>query len=282
MLAVLWPTATRAEIEAAIPGHSWGKLHRRVFRLRQEGVPIGERMGGAKSCARPAEEHERLLAMWGTATQAELEAAFPGVKQNTLAQRVVKLRRRGLAVPARTHVAADRTDLWAKEDNRRLAKLWPTMTREALATAFPGRTFSALKARVRDLRREGVKVEPRTVGRAYSGPIEENLSRSLQGNALYAAASAAVGRFVPPDVRDDVIGDMIADHLDGELALADFPTQAARYLRRVVRAGELRNVSLDAIVPGTDDLRRIDMLADDDWQDAFDAADARLDYREHA
>jgi hypothetical protein len=88
--------------------------------------------------------------------------------------------------------------------------------------------------------------------------------KSLKANALYAAADAAVSRSLPAHIRADVISQMVLDVLEGWLDLANLKTFAKDYVRKLDReSGRWNTVSLDAPIPGTDDLRLIDTLDTD-------------------
>lgn len=107
-------------------------------------------------------------------------------------------------------------------------------------------------------------------------PVGERLKRQLGQEEIYAAIDKVVPRSLSSDVRDDVIGDMLVAYYSGELAADDIKARAPEFLRRFnAMFGALKTVSLDAEVPGTDGLRRIDQMVDERWREPFDEIEER-------
>ncbi len=89
----------------------------------------------------------------------------------------------------------------------------------------------------------------------------EMRTRELMKIDVYAAARRALPRGLPEFVRDDVITEIVLAHLEGSLTLSEVPARASEFLRAYRRDfDQLKTVSLDAPIPGTD-MRYIDRLA---------------------
>lgn len=99
--------------------------------------------------------------------------------------------------------------------------------------------------------------------RAKPAPrLGEVFGAALAANALYATVSAVIPRGMPRHVRDDVISSIVLAVLEGELSQDDIRANAKRYITAYYREyDQFRCVSLDALIPGTDNLRYADILA---------------------
>lgn len=118
--------------------------------------------------------------------------------------------------------------------------------------------------RVIDTLCSGAPPKSKAAARAKAQAADHGHAKALAANPLYAAIEAAVPRGLPHDVRADVISQMALDVLEGWLDLADVKKAARQYLTAHDRAsGRWDHVSLDAPMPGTDDLRMIDTLTTD-------------------
>jgi hypothetical protein len=107
-------------------------------------------------------------------------------------------------------------------------------------------------------------------------PLGERLKASLARDPIWAAADAALSRNLRPDIREDVIANMILAHLEGALPLQAFPSRASEFVRGHNRLySTAGRVSLDQNVPGADGLRIGDLISEDDYQDRWGALSAR-------
>lgn len=107
----------------------------------------------------------------------------------------------------------------------------------------------------------------RRAGRTAGEALADTLGMHLSQNAIYAAASAAVHRGMPPDVRDDILSMIVLAVLEGEFPVEEIAAQAKKFISAHYRQfSKFSTVSIDAVVPGTDNLRLIDTLAADDDQ----------------
>ena len=96
-------------------------------------------------------------------------------------------------------------------------------------------------------------------------PIGEVFSQQLAQNDMYAAVNAAVPVGLPPHIRDDIIGSMVLAILEGELEIQDVGKRTREYKSQYDKTFEVyRTVSLDQTVPGTDDLKLIDRVSNED------------------
>ncbi len=93
-------------------------------------------------------------------------------------------------------------------------------------------------------------------------PIGTGFRRKLLQNEIVAAVSAALPRYLEPDMRDEVMQNMVLAVLEGSLSIDDTVGSAGKYIGMYRRQyGRYGTVSLDAPLSGTDDLRLIDTLA---------------------
>lgn len=107
-------------------------------------------------------------------------------------------------------------------------------------------------------------------------PLGERLRVSLARDPIWSAADAALSRNMRPDIRDDVIENMILAHLEGTLPIAAFSAKASEFVRSHNRFySTAGRVSLDQNVPGTDGLRIGDLVSDEDYRDRWGALEAR-------
>lgn len=73
------------------------------------------------------------------------------------------------------------------------------------------------------------------------------LVAALHGNKLYSAASAAVPRRFPRDVRDDVISSLVLAVLERQITVAEIPAKAASFITAHYRDRDFHKaVSIDA------------------------------------
>lgn len=111
--------------------------------------------------------------------------------------------------------------------------------------------------------------------RARYLPLGERLRTSLARDPIWAAADAALSRNLRPDIREDVIANMILAHLEGGLPLQAFPSRASEFVRGHNRLySTAGRVSLDQNIPGTDGLRIGDLISEDDYRDRWEGLSA--------
>ena len=82
---------------------------------------------------------------------------------------------------------------------------------------------------------------------------------------LMMEVNDAVPRHLPDHVRADVCQEMLAALLGQEIVASDIRGQVKNYLRRHYQSysDRFRFASLDAVLPGTDNLRYLDTIASD-------------------
>ncbi|WP_210212368.1 hypothetical protein, partial [Mesorhizobium sp. M4B.F.Ca.ET.049.02.1.2] len=91
--------------------------------------------------------------------------------------------------------------------------------------------------------------------------LQANHSPEALMKAVYAAIPAALPKFI----RDEVAGEMMLAVLEGKLQMDGIRRSVAEHLRRYNKVYDrFKFLSLDAPMAGTEDLRRIDTLTDED------------------
>lgn len=75
----------------------------------------------------------------------------------------------------------------------------------------------------------------------------------------------AIGHALPPDIIDDAIGDAALAILDGTISLTEIEAQARKFGNRVLGqyASRWGPRSIDETIAGTEDLRMVDLIADE-------------------
>ena len=75
----------------------------------------------------------------------------------------------------------------------------------------------------------------------------------------------AIGNALPPDIIDDAISDVALAVLDGTISLAEIEAQARKFGNRVLAqyASRWGPRSIDETIAGTEDLRMVDLIADE-------------------
>lgn len=66
------------------------------------------------------------------------------------------------------------------------------------------------------------------LARSESHRFKEQFTAALRSDEIYAAVNAAVPKGMMPDMRDDIISDLVVGLLDGDFAVADLPQQVAQ------------------------------------------------------
>ena len=85
------------------------------------------------------------------------------------------------------------------------------------------------------------------------------------GTELVMAVHDAVPEYLPPHIREDVCQDLIVALLAGEISRADLEDEVSAYVNKVFKMHPTKYgpLSLDAIIPGTEDMRLIDTIPSD-------------------
>lgn len=90
--------------------------------------------------------------------------------------------------------------------------------------------------------------------------IGEIFTAQLMGDALYSAVFAVVPRYYPRDVRDDIIMEIIVAVLEGRETVASASRKIGSFAPSQYK-DHFKTVSLDAVIPGTQNLRLIDTIS---------------------
>lgn len=86
----------------------------------------------------------------------------------------------------------------------------------------------------------------------------------LNPDVVYRQIMAAIPRVWPRHVRDDIAGEMCLAVLEGKILVTDIDKEVRKFMTVYNRVYETyRTTSLDAPVAGTDNLRRIDTVSED-------------------
>jgi hypothetical protein len=84
-------------------------------------------------------------------------------------------------------------------------------------------------------------------------------------SAVIDRVKRAIGTRLSSDITDDAVGDLLRAVMDGDVALEDVETRAPKFRNRVLSrfASKYGSRSLDEALPGTEDMKAIDLLVDD-------------------
>ncbi|HEY9235500.1 MAG TPA: hypothetical protein VIP08_10755 [Phenylobacterium sp.] len=85
----------------------------------------------------------------------------------------------------------------------------------------------------------------------------------LSRNAAWTLADKVVPRSIDPDLRGDVIGELALALCSGEVGVSDDLQVAWKRFRTQLTRSRWKESSLDAVIAGTESLRRIDLLSSD-------------------
>ncbi|AHE55883.1 hypothetical protein [Sphingomonas sanxanigenens] len=101
-----------------------------------------------------------------------------------------------------------------------------------------------------------------------------------QRDPIYGMIWRAVPRSVDPMLREDIMSDIYLGIREGRLHPCEIATMAKVYISAGYAAFANRwgAVSLDAAMPGTDDLRIIDTIEDPQALEAFDRIEGRYEH----
>ena len=101
-----------------------------------------------------------------------------------------------------------------------------------------------------------------------------------QRDPIYGMIWRAMPRGVDPMLREDIMSDIYLGIREGRLHPRDIATMAKVYISAGYAAFANRwgAVSIDAVMPGTDDLRLVDMIEDPQALEAFDRIEGRYEH----
>lgn len=107
------------------------------------------------------EENALLIRHWPSATEQELLKLFPGCTMQQLKRQMHQLRDNGIETYRRNPGSTAKQISWTPEDNALFIKHWPSADRETILKLFPGQTMRQLSYHARNLKRQGIEVQPR-------------------------------------------------------------------------------------------------------------------------
>lgn len=93
-------------------------------------------------------------------------------------------------------------------------------------------------------------------------PLGEFMQRQLQAEPLYAQAAKLAPKYLPRDVREDFITEVIIAVLEGSATIEGVKGNLSRFIPEHHK-DSFRTVSMDQTVKGTDNLRIKDTIASD-------------------
>lgn len=140
----------------------------------------------------------------------------------------------------------------------RMAKRYAAMTDDERRQKIEAGT------KARRARREAARIaaEKTRKAEAVTHRKENRAAFNLDPEAIYKRIRKAIPRSIFADIRDDIANDIAIALLDGEISLDGIETSVRDYLSKHLRQREWSRVwSLDAIIPGTDNVSRIDTIA---------------------
>lgn len=95
-------------------------------------------------------------------------------------------------------------------------------------------------------------------------PDQVTIGQRLRSCDLYARVDTLISRWLPPDVREDVVSDLILAILEGNVDENPSPAQARAFVTAHYRRFDRFRVrSLDDFVPGSEKCRFVDLVASD-------------------
>lgn len=94
----------------------------------------------------------------------------------------------------------------------------------------------------------------------------ESKRRPRPEHEMLKAVSAAVPHNIPHDRRADICQELVLALLTGDIEISDLPTAVWKMFHKVYKLHPTIHgpISLDAPIPGTDDLRLIDCISNED------------------
>lgn len=137
------------------------------------------------------------------------------------------------------------------------------------------------RVKLRVKRAKSRKIRARIAPRFRLAP-EAALNAALLKDTLYAAASAAVPKRFDPDVRNDIIAEMVLAVLEKEIEISDLAAKAPEFTTRYMRMyGRKHEVSMNSA--STDGTRSEDEIASSiaarDWHHGHLPGDEPLRYQ---
>lgn len=154
----------------------------------------------------------------------------------------------------------DKKNAWRRRKWARMSDEWRRKELDDFAAKR-----AAYKAKVKKAKEE-LRIEAEKKRRARIPLVRAENRRAFDADpaGMYARIRRAVPRHCPSDVRDDIAADISIALLDGELELDEIERSVTRFVSAHYRAREWHEAhSLDAIIPGTDNLRLVDTIAAD-------------------
>lgn len=121
-----------------------------------------------------AEDNAKIIKYWNSTDTEALLKIFPGRDMPQLASQAQRLRNQGVNLPPRRNGPKNTQNPWTNSETNILIKNFPTMPREELLQRLPGRTWSACCTYVRQLKRSGVVIPTRAVGRGVPWTDDED------------------------------------------------------------------------------------------------------------
>lgn len=149
-------------------------------------------------------------------------------------------------------------------ERARIAKMTPEQRkRDSARRAALSRKYYAKQKAERDAVKAAQQAERQANAPAWRKEARAAFDRDHTG--LQRRIHKAVPRHFPKDIRDDIAMDITVALLDGEISLSEIEARANHYARRNFQVREWwSTVSLDLPIAGTNDLRLIDTLTQED------------------
>ncbi|MCQ9146082.1 hypothetical protein [Ochrobactrum sp. BTU2] len=117
------------------------------------------------------------------------------------------------------------------------------------------RTYNRSERR-RELRRLWAKTTKTNL------PLGEFMQRQLQAEPLYVQASKLAPKYLPKDVREDFITEVIIAVLEGSVTIENVSKNITRFIP-AHHKDSFKTVSMDQTIAGTDNLKLSDKIASD-------------------
>lgn len=170
-------------------------------------------------------------------------------RQRDLARQ--KVYRDNLSPEKRAHMA-ERKRLWeakrsaeSKARHKAKKKIWAQNNPEKMLEAQKRYRAKLSPEQIARQRASEKRYAERVFGKG-SSKVEPMHAASLAANEMWAAANAAVSRYLPDDVRCDVISSIILAALEGEISIDEIPSVGKNYTTQHYREfSKYRTVSLD-------------------------------------
>lgn len=148
----------------------------------------------------------------------------------------------------------------ATEKGKELTRLWNASDAAKEAKSAWNKTDRAKAIKIAYAKR--IRAEQRKARKA-SPEIGEAFTAQLMGNELYAAVSSKVSRSFRPDVRDDIIMEIILAVLEGIETVESATKNARRFAPDAYKEDGFKNISASTPIYGSDGLTIMDTLTND-------------------